>query len=179
MDLTSYLSKNIRFLRKSKQWSQEELAQRLKIKRSNIAAYESKNVEPRLSLLLRMAKLFNVDMAEFIHTDIESAGKIHQPFGPPPVPEGPEKEEQFQLSGLPDAEVLEEFVEKSVSIRKMLEGFKIFYQFKKEQQEKESSPNGSPAIDIDNFLSLIEHMLTLNEATIKILEKTQSRERPR
>ncbi len=179
MDLTSYLSKNIRFLRKSRQWSQEELAQRLGIKRSNIAAYESKNVEPRLSLLLKMAKLFNVDMAEFIHTDIESAGKIQQPFGILPGLEGLEKEEQFHFSGLAGEEALEEFVEKSVSIRKMLEGFKIFYQFKKEQQEKESSPNGSPAIDIDNFLSLIEHMLTLNEATIKILEKAQSWERSR
>ena len=61
MDLISYLSKNLKFLRKSRQWSQEELARRLGIKRSNIAAYESKNVEPRLSLLLSMAKLFNVD----------------------------------------------------------------------------------------------------------------------
>ncbi|MCB0548262.1 MAG: helix-turn-helix domain-containing protein [Phaeodactylibacter sp.] len=174
MDLISYLSKNLKFLRKSRQWSQEELARRLGIKRSNIAAYESKNVEPRLSLLLSMAKLFNVDMAELIHTDISSSGKIQQPFELPPSGGEDKGEKAIQWPGRIDEEALEEFVERSASIRKMLEGFKIFYQFKKERQEQEGAQNGAPGIDIDNFLNLIEHMLSLNEAVIKVLENARS-----
>lgn len=80
MDAQNYLSKNIRYLRKSKKWSQEELALKLGIKRSNIAAYESKNVEPRLGLILQMAKLFNVNMAELIRVNIEEEGGIQEPF---------------------------------------------------------------------------------------------------
>ncbi|MCB0578759.1 MAG: helix-turn-helix domain-containing protein [Phaeodactylibacter sp.] len=168
-DFTTCLSGNIRFLRKSRQWSQEELARHLNVKRSNIAAYESKNVEPRLSLLLKMAKLFNVDMAELIHTDISRAGAVEKPFKAPPATAS---EDTLQVSEDIDEEVLGEFVERSVSIRKMLEGFKVFYQFKRERQEMEGFGNGKPNIDIENFLNLIEHMLSLNEAVIKILDKT-------
>ncbi|MCB0589151.1 MAG: helix-turn-helix domain-containing protein [Phaeodactylibacter sp.] len=176
MDLTSYLSKNIRFLRKSRQWSQEELARHLGIKRSNIAAYESKNVEPRLSLLLKMAKLFNVNMAEFIHKDISSVGRVQEPFEQSPESETPDRVEPVELPADLDETVLEEFVERSVSIRKMLEGFKIFYKFKKERQEKEGVANGKPNIDIDNFLNLIEHMLSLNEGVIELLEKAKKQQ---
>ena len=177
MNLTTYLSKNIRFLRKSRQWSQEELARHLGIKRSNIAAYESKNVEPRLSLILKMAQLFNVDMAELIHTDISSIGKIQHSFGQPPETKRPERKEDVQLSKHLDKGALEEFVEKSISIRKMLEGFRIFYQFKKERQEASSFADGKPGIDIDNFLNLIEHMLSLNEAVIEMLEKKHNQQK--
>ena len=177
MDLTTYFSRNIRFLRKSRQWSQEELARHLGIKRSNIAAYESKNVEPRLSLILKMAQLFNVDMAELIHTDISSIGRIQQSFGQPSETERTETEDRVQLSNHIDKGAVEEFVEKSISIRKMLEGFKIFYQFKKERQEASSFADGKPGIDIDNFLNLIEHMLSLNEAVIEILEKKHGQQK--
>ncbi len=166
MEITNYLSKNIRFLRKEKQWSQEELALNLNIKRSNIAAYESKNVEPRLGLILRMARLFNVNMAEFIHTDIAANNGARQPFEV-------KQEDKEQISLNPsisenvNPQVLDEFVERSLSIRKMLEGFRIFYRFKKEAAQEE----GGASVDIDNFLNLIDHMLSLNESLIDALGK--------
>jgi len=169
MEITNYLSKNIRYLRKAKQWSQEELAARLDIKRSNIAAYESKNVEPRLGLILRMAKLFNVNMAEFIHADIDKQGGVQQPFEV-------EAEAKRHLALSPrvsnqiSPKVLQDFVERSLSIRKMLEGFKIFYRFKKEAATKTGEPKAS-SVDIDNFLNLIDHMLSLNESLIDALGK--------
>lgn len=169
MEIVNYLSKNIRYLRKTRQWSQEELASRLEIKRSNIAAYESKNVEPRLGLILRMAKLFNVNMAEFIHADIDQQGGVQQPFEA-------EAEARKHLALSPrvgdhiSPQVLQEFVERSLSIRKMLEGFKIFYRFKKEAAAKTDEANAS-SVDIDNFLNLIDHMLSLNESLIDALGK--------
>ncbi|MFK7937183.1 MAG: helix-turn-helix domain-containing protein [Saprospiraceae bacterium] len=66
------LAKNILHLRKELQLSQEELAQKIECKRSSIAAYESKNVEPRLELLLRMAELFDIDFQQFIVEDVLS-----------------------------------------------------------------------------------------------------------
>jgi len=57
-------------LRKLNEWSQEELAERLGVKRSSIAAYESKNVEPRLKVIIEMAQVFNVSIVELIEIDL-------------------------------------------------------------------------------------------------------------
>lgn len=172
METENHLSRNIRFLRKSRQWSQEELANQLEIKRSNIAAYESKNVEPRLSLILRMAKLFDVNMAELIHTDIAENGGVRQAFRQPETGNTPPLF-SAALSGQVSAEALDSFVEQSLSVRKMLEGFKIFYEYKKEANTK---GNGTSVVDIDNFLDLIGHMINLNESLIDLLRQNDSEE---
>ncbi len=166
MELENYLSRNIRYLRKSRQWSQEELAMQLEIKRSNIAAYESKNVEPRLSLILRMARLFDVNMAELIHVDIAGHGGIQQPFLPPALEELPGKF-PAGLEGQIDPQALEDFVRKSLSVRKMLEGFRIFYRYK---QEAAAEGKADGQADVDNFLHLIDHMVSLNESFIELLQ---------
>ena len=44
-------SKNLKFLRKQRALSQDDLARELVLKRNNIAAYESKNVEHRVDTL--------------------------------------------------------------------------------------------------------------------------------
>ncbi len=173
MEIENHLSRNIRFLRKSRHWSQEELANQLQIKRSNIAAYESKNVEPRLSLILRMAKLFDVNMAELIHTDIAQNGGIRQAFREP-EPDNTPPLFSAALSGQISAEALDSFVEQSLSVRKMLEGFKIFYEYKKEASA--ADPNTGSAVDIDNFLDLIGHMINLNESLIDLLRQNDAEE---
>lgn len=173
MEIENYLSKNIRYLRKAQHWSQEELARKLGIKRSNIAAYESKNVEPRLSLILKIAKLFDVNMAEFIHTDITENGGIQQAFQQPEQANTPPLF-MAALSGQIAPEELDKFVERSLSVRKMLEGFKIFYEYKKEAAQEEESSR--PTVDIDNFLDLIQHMINLNESLIDLLRQSESEE---
>ncbi|MEQ8705234.1 MAG: helix-turn-helix transcriptional regulator [Phaeodactylibacter sp.] len=173
MEIENYLSRNIRFLRKARHWSQEELANQLQIKRSNIAAYESKNVEPRLSLILRIAKLFDVNMAELIHTDITNNGGVQQAFQQP-EPDNTPPLFSAALSGQVSAEALDKFVEQSLSVRKMLEGFKIFYEYKKEANS--SSEDSGSAVDIDNFLDLIGHMISLNESLIDLLRQNEGEE---
>ena len=175
METENHLSKNVRFLRKSRQWSQEELANQLQIKRSNIAAYESKNVEPRLSLILRMAKLFDVNMAELIHTDIAQNGGIRQAFQQP-EPDNTPPLFSAALSGQISAEALDGFVEQSLSVRKMLEGFKIFYAYKKEANKANKANNSGSVVDIDNFLDLIGHMIDLNESLIDLHRQNDAEE---
>lgn len=172
METENHLSRNIRFLRKSKRWSQEELANQLAIKRSNIAAYESKNVEPRLSLILKIAKLFDVNMAELIHTNISENGGVQQAFQQP-EPDNTPPLFSAALSGQVSAEALDRFVEQSLSVRKMLEGFKIFYEYKKETN---AANNGGSVVDIDNFLDLIGHMINLNESLIDLLRQNDAEE---
>ncbi|MBS1559127.1 MAG: LexA family transcriptional regulator [Bacteroidetes bacterium] len=64
------LNENIRTLRKKIQLTQDELAQKLGIKRSLVGAYEEGRAEPRAELLQKMASLFGITMEALISTDL-------------------------------------------------------------------------------------------------------------
>ncbi|MBS1949966.1 MAG: transcriptional regulator [Cytophagales bacterium] len=64
------LNENIRTLRKKMQWTQDDFAQKLGIKRSLVGAYEEGRAEPRAELLQKMALLFGVTMELLIGADL-------------------------------------------------------------------------------------------------------------
>ncbi len=161
------LSHNIRYLRKSKGLSQEDLAKELEIKRSNIAAYESKNVEPRLSIILKIAKYFDIDLQTLIDGKLNSLDYARN-----------NQENTLLISSdgtleIDNTEQLQEFVGKSIKIRKVLEGFKAFYDFKKENVIADFPNKDKLLFDIDNFLQLMEHLLTYNETVIKAISNAR------
>ncbi|MDF1697039.1 MAG: helix-turn-helix domain-containing protein [Saprospiraceae bacterium] len=164
------LSQNIKHLRRRNQLSQEDLAFALGIKRSNIAAYESKNVEPRLRIILEIAKLFNVSIKTLIETKIED-GIESPPFDA--LQFGNEKKPQ--KLDIKDNDDIHNFIDKSIKIRKVLEGFKAFYTFKKNTYGSLNAEKEKLTFDIDNFIQLMDHLLAYNETVIKaISNKNQS-----
>lgn len=68
-----YLSKNIRALRKKAVLTQEQLAQRVGVKRSALAAYEEQRAEPRLQTLLALCQYFSVGIDDLINRDLSTA----------------------------------------------------------------------------------------------------------
>lgn len=71
----SFLSSNLRFLRKQRGITQNELADQLDVQRTMISAYEDGRSEPKLSTLQKIAELLDVGMEELIEHDIESKGR--------------------------------------------------------------------------------------------------------
>ncbi|MBK7409737.1 MAG: helix-turn-helix transcriptional regulator [Saprospirales bacterium] len=72
----SFLADNIRNLRKSRNWSQEELAMQVGLNRGNIASYEKGTAEPKICNLLKLAHLFNVSILDLMGRDLrETTGK--------------------------------------------------------------------------------------------------------
>jgi len=69
------INENIRFLRKQNNWTQDQFAQRLEIKRSLVGAYEEGRAEPRLELLQKMASLFGMSVDKLISSDATSSVK--------------------------------------------------------------------------------------------------------
>ena len=161
---TSILSQNIKYLRKAKKLSQEEFAQKLGIKRSNIAAYESKNVEPRLRVILEMAKFFNVSVNSLITSEIANTSEI-SPFSS----EVFTNDANNKVLDIEDNTDINAFIEKSMRIKKVLEGFKSFYAFKKNSMANLTHDKEKLIFDIDNFIQLIEHLLGYNETVIKAI----------
>jgi transcriptional regulator with XRE-family HTH domain len=71
----SQAGKNLRYLRKQKGWTQDEMAQRLGIKRSLIGAYEEERADPRIDVLEVAKELFNLSMDDLLLRDLsETSG---------------------------------------------------------------------------------------------------------
>ena len=66
---------NISFFRKQNNWTQQELADKLKISRSVIAKWENNIVTPDISSLLKLCEIFNIRLdhivgSNFFHDDL-------------------------------------------------------------------------------------------------------------
>jgi transcriptional regulator with XRE-family HTH domain len=69
----SFAGKNLRYLRKLRGWTQEEFANKLKIKRSLLGAYEEERAEPRLEVTEDICNIFKLSMEEFFLKDLTAA----------------------------------------------------------------------------------------------------------
>lgn len=167
--LETILSQNIRFLRRQSGLSQEELADILGVKRSSVAAYERKNVEPRLRVVLEVARYFDINVQDLLEIRLDGNATYRT----------------FDRTDLVDAEIspsklqqthsleFERFAEQTIKIRKVLEGFRAFYSFKREQMKEASSENQSLRFDIDNFIQLTDHLLHYNESVLKVIGRSK------
>lgn len=71
----SFAGKNLKYLRKLRGWTQEDFANRIKIKRSLLGAYEEERAEPRLEVLELVSEIFKVSLDELFLKDLsESKG---------------------------------------------------------------------------------------------------------
>lgn len=71
----SYLSSNLRFLRKQKNITQNDLADQLDVQRTMISAYEDGRSEPKLFTLRKLAEILEVGVEELLDHDIENLGR--------------------------------------------------------------------------------------------------------
>lgn len=70
-----FLSSNLRFLRKQKNITQNDLADQLDVQRTMISAYEDGRSEPKLSTLQKLAEILEVGFEELLNHDIETLGR--------------------------------------------------------------------------------------------------------
>ncbi|MBN7812743.1 helix-turn-helix domain-containing protein [Algoriphagus sp. H41] len=71
----SFLSSNLRFLRKQKAITQNDLAEQLDVQRTMISAYEDGRSEPKLATLQKLCEILDVGVEELLEHDIESKGR--------------------------------------------------------------------------------------------------------
>ncbi|HEU4573437.1 MAG TPA: LexA family transcriptional regulator [Chitinophagaceae bacterium] len=66
----SFANKNMKYLRKLRGWTQEEFAQKLRIKRSLLGAYEEERAEPRIDVLEVVCDIFKLTLDEILRKDL-------------------------------------------------------------------------------------------------------------
>lgn len=68
----SYLATNLKQLRKTKNLTQTQLAEKIGIKRAILGAYEEGRAEPKLSTLQMFCRFFNLSLDDFVNNDLSS-----------------------------------------------------------------------------------------------------------
>src|SRR5688572_14749503 len=69
----SLAGKNLKYLRKLRGWTQEEFANKLKIKRSLLGAYEEERADPRIEVLEIISGIFKISLDELLLKDLANA----------------------------------------------------------------------------------------------------------
>ncbi|HTL80665.1 MAG TPA: helix-turn-helix domain-containing protein [Bacteroidia bacterium] len=68
----SKIGKNIRYLRGTKKWSQERLADELKVTRARIGSYEEDRCDPPVDVLIKLSNVFHVAIDSLIKCDLNT-----------------------------------------------------------------------------------------------------------
>ena len=161
----NYLSKNITFLRKRLNISQQMLAESLHLSRSNIASYESGKAEPKAIKLVEMARYFDVSLTQLIEADIEklppkdirlSNANIHQKLS-----------EQLAQRKI-DVQKLKLKMERQ---RKVAVGFRALYELKMGELKNPSEESGYVLKNMESLLDVIDSLVASNEELIAYLDQ--------
>lgn len=109
-------NQNLKYLRKLRGWTQEEFANKLRIKRSLLGAYEEERAEPRIEVLEVVADMFKLTLDDLLRKDLSdnksnylakrramklAAGRADIPFVPVKAAAG-------YLAGYADPEFIDE-----------------------------------------------------------------------
>jgi transcriptional regulator with XRE-family HTH domain len=109
-------NKNLKYLRKLRGWTQEEFAQKLRIKRSLVGAYEEERAEPRIDVLGVVCDMFKLTLDEILRKDLSDnkgnylAKRRAQKLagGRPDIVFVPAKAAAGYLAGFADPEFIDE-----------------------------------------------------------------------
>ena len=112
----SFANKNLKYLRKLRGWTQEEFAQKLRIKRSLLGAYEEERADPRIEVLEVAADMFKLSLDDLLRKDLsENKGSYisrrraqKMAAGRGDIPFVPVKAAAGYLAGFADPEFIDE-----------------------------------------------------------------------
>lgn len=66
-----FIAQNLKFLRKQKQWTQEEFARQMGVNRSVIGAYEEGRADPRISFLQQLCDKFQLSIDTLVNAPLD------------------------------------------------------------------------------------------------------------
>ena len=109
-------NQNLKYLRKLRGWTQEEFAQKLRIKRSLLGAYEEERAEPRIDVLEVVCDIFKLTLDDILRKDLSDSKSnyiakrraLKLASGRSDIPFVPVKAAAGYLAGYADPEFVDE-----------------------------------------------------------------------
>ena len=160
----THFGKNLKFLRRMKGLSQNELAQNIGLSRNNVASYESGFVEPNMKKFLVACDFFSINPRDMLDTVLsESPGDVSQ------VLQEPEGVVDNYL-----ADHMEQFVIQTNEMTKVLEGYQAFIEMKKESDSY--ADNEDLYSTFHDLLDLLHSLIKSNWNLIQSVYPLNNRE---
>lgn len=69
-----HIDKNIKYLRKGRNWSQTELSEMLDVSHGAVGAYESGKNTPSFRVLIKLVEIFEVNLHDLVFRDLRKLG---------------------------------------------------------------------------------------------------------
>ncbi|MGZ8511173.1 MAG: helix-turn-helix domain-containing protein [Chitinophagaceae bacterium] len=112
----SMANQNMKYLRKLRGWTQEEFANKLRIKRSLLGAYEEERADPRIDVLEVVCDIFKLTLDDILRKDLSDNKSNYMAkrramklaSGRPDIPFVPVKAAAGYLAGYADPEFVDE-----------------------------------------------------------------------
>lgn len=112
----SIANQNLKYLRKLRGWTQQEFADKLRIKRSLLGAYEEERAKPHLDVLETVCDIFKLSMDEILRKDLSDNKSnylakrraMKLAGGRPDIPFVPVKAAAGYLNGYADPDYIDE-----------------------------------------------------------------------
>jgi len=190
MPIVKYLDKNLRYLRRNRNMSQEEFAQQVGLNRGNIASYEKGAAEPQLENLIRIVRFLGVDAIDFVERDltttkaypIKNMKSVATKNGP--SAKAPAQTKRLKKSPKPvvvieaaqstpngsTIELPSIYREQAKELLKIKDHVKVLHEFKISKYEKLSKEARSFAADFDQLLEITEDLIKLNQDLMNIFD---------
>ena len=173
----TYISGNLRYLRKLANLSQQGFAEKVGLNRGNIASYEKGSAEPSLTNLLRIIRYFGVDLLDFIDRDLtQDLSQVGVRRAPEPsLPSGVELDthtfsaEDFAPNGH-ESLSLEELYRRSKDLEKIIEGLKRYHQLKIARLDDLNYHGQLLRLDYSRLLEIAEEVMRTNHQLIDMLD---------
>jgi len=146
----TFFGRNLKFLRRLHGLSQTQIAEKVGMKRNNIASYESGMVEPNIVKFLAVCSYFKVDTVEMLEKVMSE-----NPVQTLPSDSASNGEVSQYLNNQ-----VEEFIFQTNEMTKIFDGYKTFYDLKKQSITDETDLN--LYTPLDQLLDILRELISCN-----------------
>lgn len=169
----NHFADNLRFLRKSRKLSQEQLAEEVGLNRGNIASYEKGDAEPNMENTLKFVKYFNIDMSDMLEKDLTYEVALNRELSHGNGDLDFKMRSHFMKELTLNKKRLSKYINQSDGMQRILEGFRQFHKFQMDSGVI-SEDVKKMADDYEKLLDVMEALLRTNQELIGLLENEKS-----
>ncbi len=149
---------NIKHLRKKHQLSQCDLADKVGLKRGNIASYEKSAAEPKIDNVIKLADYFEVTICDFVKTDLSNSIELK------PI------EEIVPTKPVLVYNELDRIKQESEGFENMISGMKCYHNFRVSQIEEHTENTKMLSNEVERLLSVVGSLMKSHKYLIDVIE---------
>lgn len=151
-----FVSTNIKYLRKKHNLSQCQLADKIGLKRGNIASYEKSIAEPKILNLRKLANYFNVTISDLVTIDLTS--------------DIPKEDTSLNSEPILVEDEFSKIKAQCEEFDSMLKGMHCYHSFRMKQISEESDDIKMLSNEVEKLLEVAKSLMDSHKYLLQVIE---------